>query len=79
VEHLPNQIRNATISIHLSQEKSKKRRNSKLSKVEYYEIGDKVLLYDMKQHAKHGDKFQSQWYSEWFYIHETFTNGTYKL
>ena len=33
----------------------------------------------MKQHAKHGDKFQSQWYSEWFYIHETFTNGTYKL
>jgi len=79
VEHLPNQIRNATISIHLSQEKSKERHDSKLPKVEYYEIGDKVLLYDMKQHAKHGDKFQSQWYSEWFYIHETFTNGTYKL
>ena len=79
VEHLPDQIHNATTSIHQSQERSKERYDSKLPKVEYYEIGDKVLLYDMKQHVKHGDKFKSQWYSEWFYIHETFSNGTYKL
>ena len=66
-------------SIYLSQEKSKEWYDSKLPKIEYYEIGDKILLYDMKQHTKHGDKFRSQWHTEWFYIHETFTNGTYKL
>ena len=44
VEHLPDQIHNATTSIHQSQQRSKERYDSK-----------------------------------WFYIHETFSNGTYKL
>jgi hypothetical protein len=33
----------------------------------------------MKQHVIHGDKFKRQWSKDWFYIHDKFSNGTYKL
>lgn len=79
LEKLPDQIINARKNIHLTQEKSKERHDSKIPKFQQFNIGDKVLVYNMKQHVTHGDKFKRQWNKDWFYIHETFENGTYKL
>ena len=33
----------------------------------------------MKRHVEHGNKFKSQWKEEWYYIHETYQNGAYRL
>ena len=44
-----------------------------------FQIGDKVLLYNMKQHTTHGNKFQSQWKPKWYYIYDSLKNGTYWL
>jgi hypothetical protein len=79
INYLPEQINNAKQNINLSQEKSKERHDRKLRKIEQFEIGDKVLIYNMKHHAEHGNKFKSQWHEEWYYIHETYQNGAYKL
>ena len=33
----------------------------------------------MKRHAEHGNKFKPQWSTEWYYIHDTYQNGAYKI
>ena len=79
INYLPEQVIDAKKNINLSQEKSKERHDRKLRKVQQFEIGDKVLVYNMKRHAEHGNKFKSQWKEEWYYIHETYQNGAYRL
>ena len=61
------------------QQKSKQRHDSKIQHIKEFQIGDKVLLYDIKQYTTHGNKFQPQWKTEWYYIHENFKNGTYRI
>jgi hypothetical protein len=79
LEKLPKGIISAQENINISQERSKERYDRKIIKVQQFEIGDKVLIYNMKQHVTHGDKFKRQWNKDWFYIHDKFSNGTYKL
>jgi len=79
INYLPEQISIAKQNINYSQEKSKERHDRKLRKIEQFEIGDKVLIYNMKHHAEHGNKFKPQWHKEWYYIHDTYQNGAYKL
>jgi len=79
IDYLPEQISIAKQNINYSQEKSKERHDRKLRKIEQFEIGDKVLIYNMKHHAEHGNKFKPQWHKEWYYIHDTYQNGAYKL
>ena len=64
INYLPEQVIDAKKNINLSQEKSKERHDRKLRKVQQFEIGDKVLVYNMKRHAEHGNKFKSQWKEE---------------
>ena len=33
----------------------------------------------MKHHVEHENKFKPQWHKEWYYIHDTYQNGAYKL
>ena len=79
INYLPEYVNKAKHNINLTQERSKERYDRRLRKIESFEIGDKVLIYNMKRHAEHGNKFKSQWKEEWYYIHETYQNGAYKL
>ena len=79
IQHLSEEINTVQQKIAEQQQQMKERHDTKLKRITQFEIGDKVLVYNMKQHVTHGNKFQSQWSTEWFYIHETFGNGAYKL
>ena len=79
INYLPEHVNKTKHNINLTQERSKERYDRRLRKIESFEIGDKVLIYNMKRHAEHGNKFKSQWKEEWYYIHETYQNGAYKL
>src|SRR5579884_1270967 len=79
IHHLPDDINTVQNQIKRQQQQMKERYDSKLQRITQFEIGDRVLVYNMKQHVTHGNKFQSQWSTEWFYIHETLGNGAYKL
>ncbi|CAG8794120.1 7813_t:CDS:1, partial [Racocetra fulgida] len=79
IHHLPDDINTVQNRIKRQQQQMKERHDSKLQRITQFEIGDRVLVYNMKQHVTHGNKFQSQWSTEWFYIHETLGNGAYKL
>ena len=79
INYLPERINDAKRNINFSQERSKEQHDRKLRKIQQFEIGNKVLIYNMKRHVEHGNKFKSQWKEEWHYIHETYQNGAYKL
>ena len=61
------------------QQKSKQRHDAKIQNIKEFNIGDKILLYDMKQHTTHGNKFQTQWKDDWYYIHDNLKNGSYRI
>ena len=61
------------------QQKSKQRHDAKIQNIKEFNIGDKILLYDMKQHTTHGNKFQAQWKDDWYYIHDNLKNGSYQI
>ena len=59
------------------QQKAKERFDKKI-KIQPYQIGDQVLLYDSAKQNVHGDKFRSI-YSGPYYINKVFGNGSYRL
>jgi len=60
INYLPEQISITKQNINYLQKKSKEQYDRKLRKIKQFEIGDKVLIYNMKHHAEHGNKFKSQ-------------------
>ena len=79
IDQLSQQILEAKQNIEEKQQQYSQRYNNKILKETEFEIGDKVLLFNMKQYSTIGDKFQLQWNREWYYIHEIAGYNAYKL
>jgi hypothetical protein len=62
----------------MKQQQKQKERYDRTHKGIDYQIGDKVLLFNVVQSHVHGDKFKDK-FDEPFYIHNIVRPGTYKL
>lgn len=76
-EDLQNIRLDAQQNIEKAQEKQKQYHDKGL-KVEKFNIGDKVLLYESAKAKVHGNKFREKWTGP-YYIHDSITPGAYKL
>ena len=79
IDQLPQQIIEAQQNIEDKQLQYTQRYNDKIQKETIFEIGNKVLLFNMKQYSIIGDKFQPTWSNEWYYIHNYAGYNSYKL
>ena len=79
INTLPDKICKAQENTRKQQRKFKERHDAHLRNDITFNIREKVLLYDMKRHAVHGDKFTPQWSEEWYYVHDDYKNGAYRL
>lgn len=74
---LQNLHTNAQQNIGKAQEKQKRYYDQGI-KMEKFNIGDKVLLYESAKAKVHGDKFREKWTGP-YYVHEVNSTGAYKL
>ena len=79
IDQLPQQIIEAQQNIEDRQLQYTQRYNDKIQKETIFKIGNKVLLFNMKQYSIIGDKFQPTWSNEWYYIHSYVGYNSYKL
>jgi hypothetical protein len=76
-EDLQNLRLNARDNIEKAQEKQRKYHDQKVKPIKF-NIGDKVLLYELAKAKVHGDKFREKWTGP-YYIHDIMAPGAYKL
>ena len=79
INHRPKIMEQTQETILEQQLAYKERHDAKIRITPPFEIGEKVLIYDMAKHATLGDKFRPQWSKNWYYIHEKAGNNAYKL
>ena len=78
VEELPFRRDIAREEILRSQIKQKEYHDNKVKEKEKFEIGDKVLKYDAKNHNSKSGKLDDKWLGPYL-IHEILLNGSYKI
>jgi hypothetical protein len=78
IEKLPSIRSIAKKEISKSQEKQKKYHDKKVRINEEFEIGDKVLYYNVAKEKQWSGKLSENWKGP-YYIHEILLNGSYKI